>query len=322
MRKDRSIILVAAMALASGTSAAQNPDVIEPLAGRCLHVAARGEIGFVAVTAGLKTVDLSDPGRPLVLAVLPLPQSATSVIAQDGLVFVAQGPAGLFAVDTVEPSAPSIVSAVDTPGSAMGLDFSGDLLAVADGSAGVALFDVSDARHPRGKQVERWAGGYCRGVRFHRSRLYACAGRTGITVFAGDRGGRWRRVGSCPTAGDAREIAFEGTTAAVADGKSGISLLDVSNTDEPKLVGTTPVGDFAHGVAFCRGFLYVAAGIDGVGVYRLSDRTTLEPLSRLDMLGGYANKITVDGSHLLVANDTKGILVFDITDPGVPKRVE
>ena len=322
MRVGRLGTLIVATTLVGGQGAAQDGELIEALTERTFHVCVRGDIGFAAVTAGLKILDLSNPARPRVLSVVSLPQTATCALERGTLVIVAEGPAGVYAVDVSDPSNPSIVSHFDTPGSAMMLDAFRDLVAVADGSMGVALFDFQDPRHPRTLGTDRWPGGYCRGVRFHGDELYACAGRAGVVVLRADRAGEWRIVGGCQTAGDARDIAFHDRTAVVADGKSGLTLLDVSDPADPRTLGTTPVTDLAHGVTIHRGFVYAADGIGGVGVFRLSEPETLESVSRLDTGGGYANKVAVDEGVLFVANDFKGLLVFDIKDPAKPAPVE
>lgn len=316
------ITMIVALILSIGGAAARENEALEPLTGRVFHVSAEGDIGYVAVTAGLEIVDLSRSGNARVLAVVPLPQSATHTLVRGRVALVAQGPAGVYAVDVGDPSTPALISSFDTPGSAMMLDDAGDLVAVADGSMGIALFDVRDPRRPVRLDSPPWPGGYCRGLGFRGSRLYACAGRRGVAVLAPDEEGRWRLVGSCATAGDARDIAFGGGRAAVADGKSGLTILDLTDADRPKTLATTPVSDFVHGVAVQGAFVYAAEGVDGIGVYRLGGAAAVEPVSRVDTLGGYANRVTVHGRRLLVANDAKGFLQFDITDTGGPRGAE
>ena len=121
----------------------------------------------------------------------------------------------------------------------------------------------------------------------------------------------------CRTAGDARDIAFLGTIAVVADGRYGLSVVDLSEPRAPRLVATRAVPDFAHGVAAGGGIIYSAEGVEGVGVYRFA-ADSLELVSRAQTAGGYANKVTVLGNRLLVANDVKGVAVFDLADPARP----
>jgi hypothetical protein len=312
-----STTLLAAPVLAQ--EGARIGPLLEPLIQRTFHVTARDDVGLAVVSAGLAILDLTNPGDPVVVSAVALPQSGTFVLLHQALAFVAQGPAGVYAVDAGEPSAPSIVAHFDTPGSAMRLDASGDLLAVAVGSMGVSLFDVHDTRNPRSLSPAPWAHGYCRAVKFRGPRLYACAGRSGVVVMKPDSAGKWCAVGTCATAGDARDIVFMDFAAIVADGKWGLSVLDVSEPERPVLVGTTPVADFAHGVTALGDLVYVADGISGVGVHRLIGSNALELAGHVETARGYANSVTVHGHFLLVANDAKGVFILDIAEPARPQ---
>ena len=59
----------------------------------------------------------------------------------------------------------------------------------------------------------------------------------------------------------------------------------------------------------------------GVAAFEFKKPVTLEPRPRLDTNGGYANKVTVYDRKLCVANDYKGISVFDIHSPREPKPI-
>jgi hypothetical protein len=145
--------------------------------------------------------------------------------------------------------------------------------------------------------------------------LFICAGSEGVVIAEIDRSGVPRRSGSCATAGDARDIAFDGNSAFVADGKAGVSILDVATPRAPRLLTTVSVQDFAHGIAASGGIIYVADGSAGVAINRF-DRSSasLEPLSRSDAAGGYSNKVTVAAGRLLVANDFKGLQIRGLAE--------
>ena len=114
------------------------------------------------------------------------------------------------------------------------------------------------------------------------------------------------------------DIAFDAQVAFVADGRYGLSVIDISEPDSPRLLATKPVPDFAHGVAAAKGILYAAEGIAGIGVYRFEPPASLELVHRVETPGGYANKVTINADRLLVANDVKGVVVFELTDPSRP----
>jgi hypothetical protein len=318
MRFEAAVAFLLVSLAVSSPSAAGQGKPLDALVERTFHVSARGEIAFAAVSAGLLITDLSRPSEPRALFVLPLPQSGTFTLPSGaGIVWLAQGPAGIYAVDAADPANPVVISRTDTPGSAMMAALSGTLLAVADGSAGVRLFDAGDPRSPKPRGALR-LDGYCRGVAFHRSTLYACAGAAGLVAIDASAADTPRVIAACATAGDARDVAFENATAVVADGARGLSVVDLSDPAAPRLFQTRAVPDFAHGVAAAKGFVYAAEGAAGIGVYRRAAAGSLELVHRAATGAGYANKVTVVGKRLLVANDAEGIAVFDIADPARP----
>ena len=90
----------------------------------------------------------------------------------------------------------------------------------------------------------------------------------------------------------------------------------------PVLLGTFPTQDLAHGVVFHRGYVFVADGLKGVASFKFDKSGSLDYLQQLDTQGGYADKVTVHQRKLFVANDFKGLLVFDIHSPGKPELIE
>jgi hypothetical protein len=310
--------------LAGTATYAQIPSAIDALKTRTFHVAVQNAVGCLSATAGLNIVELSQPGRPEALSTVVLPQSSNYARMAANLAYVAQGPAGVFVIDISDSRKPHIIGHISTPGSAMMLDLRGDLLAVACGSVGVALVDVSTPSSP---QTTWWSGapqysGYVRAVRFYENRLFMCAGSAGVGIIEVDEAGQARPITRVRTAGDARDIDFYRNHAFVADGGAGVSVLQIAPGEDPSLEATYPTGDLAHGVAFHKGFVFVADGVMGVASFELTRDRRLKARPRLDTREGYANKVTVFDRKLFVANDFKGLLVFDIHSPGQPVLLE
>ncbi|UCH85494.1 MAG: hypothetical protein JSW50_07345, partial [Candidatus Latescibacterota bacterium] len=280
-----------------------DPRAVAPLKTRMYDVFPDGQIGYVAVTSGLRIIDLSKvPDTPEIASIV-LPHAATAVVALDGVAFVAHGPAGVSAVSTNRADSPSIIATIDTPGSAMMVDIADDILAVADGSAGLTVIDVSDPSAPRRTAKGQWDS-YVRGARFYLHELYVCAGKTGVVVMEIDTEGKPQILGSTKTAGDARDICFGGQRAFVADGKHGITAIDVSDAKAPRVLSTAPVKDLAHGIAVNerKTTIYVADGLDGIGVFNVDNSGGLTLIRQTDTEGGYANKVAVSDNRLFVAN--------------------
>lgn len=64
-----------------------------------------------------------------------------------------------------------------------------------------------------------------------------------------------------------------------------------------------------------RGAIGFAAVSAGLSVIDLSRPQMPKILPRVETAGGYANKVTIHAGRLLVANDAKGVLVLELTDP-------
>ncbi|MCI0635311.1 MAG: hypothetical protein L0206_15570, partial [Actinobacteria bacterium] len=99
-------------------------------------------------SAGLRVVDVSDPGRPTEIGFLDTPGSASGIEVLADLVYLADGASGVRIVDVSDPTAPVELGAFDTPGSALDVEVSGSLALVADGSGGFRVLDVSNPAAP------------------------------------------------------------------------------------------------------------------------------------------------------------------------------
>ena len=108
----------------------------------------------------------------------------------------------------------------------------------------------------------------------------------------------------------------------VADGRFGVSVVKIPEDTHPSLAATYKTEDLAHGVVFHKGFVFVADGLRGVASFEFERPARLEPTRRLDTDDGYADKVTVHDRKLFVANDYKGMFVFDIHHPRTPKPIQ
>ena len=106
--------------------------------GNAWAVRSRGDLAWVADAGGqLVTVDLSEPGRPRVIARLALPGAPRAIALASDEAFVALGHRGFAVVSLAEPREPRLTAVVATPGSAVALDWDDarGALAVADWDA-------------------------------------------------------------------------------------------------------------------------------------------------------------------------------------------
>ncbi len=124
----------------------------------------------------------------------------------------------------------------------------------------------------------------------------------------------------------------------VADPSFGVRVVDLlPNFSAPTLVSGIPLPSGALGLdtytryieatattsSLERDFLYVAAGTKGVSVFDISDPDDIRLASRIQNLGGSVSDIDAFSQiappgvddYAVVANDTKGLQVLDISNP-------
>ncbi|NJN64942.1 MAG: hypothetical protein HC882_08745, partial [Acidobacteria bacterium] len=90
------------------------------------------------------------------VTLVPTDGESRNILAQDGWLYVADGPAGVRVFDLGDPRQPALVRTVDTPGFATDLAFEGGTLVVADGAGGIQIIDVTDP--PRAERSGGLAG--------------------------------------------------------------------------------------------------------------------------------------------------------------------
>ena len=96
---------------------------------------------------GIEILSLDNPNNITPLTVIPT-FNAWASLADDTILYVADGTAGLTIINISNPSQPEQLATLPTTGSARDLEKNGGLLFVAVGAAGVDMIDVSDPSNP------------------------------------------------------------------------------------------------------------------------------------------------------------------------------
>jgi hypothetical protein len=80
------------------------------------EVAVVGSYAYLACyDAGLRVIDISDPGHPQLIGTVDTPGSAWDVDAANGFVYVAGHSSGVEVINVSDPALPFIVTTVATP---------------------------------------------------------------------------------------------------------------------------------------------------------------------------------------------------------------
>ncbi len=206
-----------------------------PIAGSAQDIAVAGSTAYIAAgSAGLAIVDVSLFNKPILLAQLPLPGTATDVatLAELGLVAVADNNGGLQIVNVSIPTQPVLVNT---------LSISANRVVVADGfayaSAGGTLFKVNLIS---GDIIQSLGlgGGAITGIAADGSMLYTMSNADQLQVVDISSGTMVAR-GSLNTPVGGGDLFVGNGIAYVADlnsGRGGYATVDVSNSDNPVLI--------------------------------------------------------------------------------------
>ncbi|MBN1755253.1 hypothetical protein JW877_03465 [bacterium] len=101
-----------------------------------------------------------------------------------------------------------------------------------------------------------------------------------------------------------------------------LMVLDVADALNPELKGQTDVAGQGYGIAFRDNHVYIAAGDQGVAIYKVSNPSEPQLVNTIPVSN--ASKLTIYRQFLLVASDTRnqGGWKYDISDPSEPDLLQ
>lgn len=292
----------------------------EVLQKRTYDVVAAGTHAFAATTAGLTVYDISDYTKPAIVTSLYFPGSANGIAISGDRVILAMGPEGLRVIDVSDPAKPRLTGSLDTDGSVNAVALAGSgRAAIADGPAGIKVVDIDAAGVPKvvsSLDTKRYAVH----VAVNGDLVAAAEEDGGVGLYRLGKGGALTQASSSPLPGTARGVAFSGTRCFVAAGLSGLLVLDVANPAKPKMIGSFPSKHYARGVFVQEGVISLADSQGGLMLIEEGsdgERPAHRLLSRVET-GSSANRVR-SGTLALVAIDSGGIRLVDVSDPANPQ---
>ncbi len=99
------------------------------------------KVAYVAVgEAGIKIIDVSDPGEPVLIADFDTPGLGKGIEVVGSSVYVADGSFGLQVIDISNPAKPSSRGSFLTVGSAVAVTVADGFVYVSCGTAGISVF--------------------------------------------------------------------------------------------------------------------------------------------------------------------------------------
>ncbi len=303
--------------LAARSAALLVVDATDPsdpfLAGRLRSPGTTYDIELLGSTAmavdssiGLRTLDLSDPGRPREMARTLIPHGARAVEVVGGVAVVGGDEIGTY--DLADPAAPRLMGTFDVTGSVRDLELAGTIAYAAAGSDGLRIVDVSDPGEPA--EIAAYATrGFARGVTVAGGYAYLAADQAGLEIVDVSDPTAPALAGSIDTPDYAADVSVVGDTALVSD-LSSLQVIDVSDHSNPTIVDSLE-STFASATELAGNLLLVAQSAS-VAVLDVTDPR--EP-TEIGLAGvpGFFGKITARGA--LIGSPMGGsglaVLTFD-----------
>jgi hypothetical protein len=195
-----------------------------------------GGVAVLGVVAGLRTVDVSNPAAPALMASVRADCPVFGLARAGDLVFAANGDCGLAVYDVVDPRAPVFKSRLALAGSTMAVELAGsrayvgcgDSLCVVDVTDPEALHLVSTTTMP--DQVS--------GLALDGGQVYAACFDAGVQILGLADPDHPIPLGTLPASHFAAEVTVHDGVAYVADMIAGILVFDVGNPVSPVQVGS------------------------------------------------------------------------------------
>jgi hypothetical protein len=263
-------------------------------------IAMTGDVACVVgrASSGIRTIDVSDPWNPSLLAFVSTPGvEPVDIKVSDSWGYVADLEGGFLVWDLLDPANPRFSAMVGLPNSAYEIALSGSYAVVADSTGGIFVIQIPEpvivaSLNTPGVEV---------GVTVEGSLAYVAAvDRLNVVDIADPLAPRL--LASTPTPGFAQKVAIAGEHAFVADGPDGLTVVDVSDPFAPEVIATLDLGAYAAAVTVSDGVAFVAAG--GLQVVDVSDPAA--PRHRATVHIEIPKTIAVRDSDLYLADGARG----------------
>jgi len=298
----------------------------------------KDEYGYIADQTGLKIIDVTNPDDLLLVGSLAIPGACYDVAVIGDFAYVANNwyggtEGGVYAVNISDPVTP-----VQT-------DFYNSYFNAVAGvsnyitctnSEGFSIFDVSTPGQ-LAYLLQNGMPGFLMDVAIKDG--YAYTGSNGIRVSDISDHSHPQQVAFLES--DAKMIDILGDLAACIPESMGtgnrLNLLDVSDPENPYEIGYYDNLKLTQEAIIHGDYVYVAGWWDGVTILNIADPSSPSFVTKVhNWTSGaipgeefcYASDISVQGNYLYIidykpfeAEDTKGLYIFDISNPESPVLV-
>jgi hypothetical protein len=268
----------------------------------------------------VNVVDVSDPTAPYVVTQVPTGVYPKGLAVMGDHLYVAVQDVGVVVFDIGDPTAPLELGTLPEAGT-FDVNVAAGLLYVNSFNFGVGIYDLVDPAAPSfvdrvqvGTQNETWDTA----VRGHNAYV---VGASGMWVLDVSDPAKISVVGT--NSWWATDITIAGDLAYLS--RTGVDILDLTDPEHPMPVTylsepSLPGLSWVRGVSVDGSKVFAAADDAGLMVGDLPQVAT-PPRTTVLGLPMAAERIRPWNNYLLVADQTAGLLVIDVTDPESPDLV-
>ena len=267
-------------------------------------------------TGRLRLVDASDPGMPILDAVLELDSRALDVESSDDYAYVSVFSDGVAIVDLTTPHALALIETIPAELHAWGLALADQRLYVTESRSGVRIFDLADGSDPQLVGV----------LPMVEPKDVAVAGSLALICRSGDAyvladvsdPSQPRVLGSYPKNGNGSRVSTNGELFCVADYDRGLCLVEPDPSGSQGQTSFRELDDFiVEGMQDGSLAATVHDGQMGWTLLSLDGDIPL-PLATVatdDRITG----LLIDGDRAYVAMEPNQLLTYSLIDPQHPE---
>jgi len=289
------------------------------------YLAGDGSLLVASGPSGLRVIDATVPGEPVVVGVLGVAGLCYDLALRDGVVYLANWGDGLTLIDVADPATPALIATTHLGEGARAVVLSGDVALVAGHR--VFAIDVSRPQAPPAVGALPLA-----------SRAGRMAARGDLVYwFDADRGfhvadlgdpAQPVLLGSLTLQGRPTDLVLDGDLVYVAAGDDTVfEVIDIADPENPEAVGVVPTGGnlgslqaaiqagHLYLVRFYQGTFYT---IDQLLVYAIDDPANPVLTATID-LAERSRTIALVGDLAYIGGGEGELQIFDLGVPGQPQ---
>lgn len=281
-----------------------------------------GDLAFTFSGQDLCLIDISSVYNPCLLGALDTPGSASSVVTEGNVAYVADGSNGLLKIDISDPTAPQLLGSCPTFACLNQLVKNGDLVYASCGSwmawTGLQVFDVSGVLPVLLSSLE--LEDTPKTIVVAEEVVYAIIDSYGLKMIDVSDPAQPMLIGSYGNPGSTFcSLAVSGNRVYLS-GRYFLKVLNLTNPQQPVLIGEYSDLDFAVSIAVSGNVVYVVDYYPGVVIIDFSDPANPGQIGSIETnTNSFYSLCQVDGNKLFLTDSYwSEIGIYDIMIPLSP----